>query len=430
MAAPNNFIGISALQGVANQVFKSVVQGPSYANPEEMTRLGIKTISGIQYQRTIHVFIRKGGTTRRKDVNPKLNSEIGFLKERKLTAKLSWFHGTDNMDRYCETNFGTDSHGAYPLSTVAIEAVLKTYADDLYNNLWWGDIDRDVPGASNLEKSMALYDGFLTGIKHDIEDGLISEANHNLIHCEAISAPANATDSSAYKIFRDVYMKLDPRMRRQKVLAYMTPETAIAISDAYALQSYGTHKLNVVDGGNYVIPELPKCTIVPVEGMGVGDRIIFSIENNLVYAVDSEGNDTRVIIGEGSPDDLRDITIQAQSIQGCYVENPFSWAFAMTDGALESAEFVSGDYTESNITVSLAKTVASAEGAIDGKVKVNDVDYDKPVETTPNAIVTLEAVDGTHYVFDHWNTGSKEKKIQFAATGMSQGFTAFFKKQG
>ena len=133
------------------------------------------------------------------------------------------------------------------------------------------------------------------------------------------------------------------------------------------------------------------------------------------------------MIGEGSPDDLRDITIQAQSIQGCYIENPFSWAFAMTDGSLEAAEFVSGDYTESNITVSLAKTVSTAEGEIDGKVKVNDTEYTKPVETTPNAIVTLEAVDGTKFVFDHWNTGSKEKKIQFSATGMSQGFTAFFK---
>ena len=102
----------------------------------------------------------------------------------------------------------------------------------------------------------------------------------------------------------------------------------------------------------------------------------------------------------------------------------------MTDGNLEAAEFVSGDYTESNITVSLAKTVTSADGEIDGKVKVNDAEYTKPVETTPNAIVTLEAVDGTKYVFDHWNTGSKEKKIQFAATGMSQGITAFFKKKG
>ena len=99
----------------------------------------------------------------------------------------------------------------------------------------------------------------------------------------------------------------------------------------------------------------------------------------------------------------------------------------MSDGSLATAEHLARASTETHITVSLAKTVASADGAIDGKVKVNDVDYDKPVETTPNAIVTLEAVDGTRFVFDHWNTGSKEKKIQISATGMSQGFTAFFK---
>ena len=174
MATPKDFIGISALQEVANQVYKSVVQGPAFANPDEMKRLGIKVISGIQYKLTNNIFIRKGGTTRRKDVNPTMNSEIGFLKERVLTAKLAWFKGTDNIDRYCETVFGVDAQGAYPHSTVAVEAVLKTHADDLYNNLWWGDIDNDVPGASDEQKAMGLYEGFIPCIKHDIEDGVIS----------------------------------------------------------------------------------------------------------------------------------------------------------------------------------------------------------------------------------------------------------------
>lgn len=430
MATPKDFIGITALQEVANQVFKSVVQGPSYVNPDEMKRLGFKIISGIQYKRTTNIFIRKGGTTRRKDVNPTMKGEIGFLKERVLTAKLAWFRGTDNIDRYCETVFGVDAQGAYPLSSVAVEAVLKTHADDLYNNLWWGDIDNDVPGASDEKKAMGLYDGILTCIKHDVEDGLISEANHNLIHCEGISAPANATDSSAYKNFRSAYMSLDPRMRRQKVYAIMTPETAINIADGYALQSYGTHKLDVVDDGNYVIPELPKLVIAPVEGLGVGDRILFSVEGNLVYAVDSEGNQTFVDVHLGSDTDTRDIVFQAQSIQGCYIENPFSWAFAVTDGALECTDFVSGDYTNSNLTITLAKANTGDAGAIDGKVKVGGVEYKDPVETTPNQIITLEATDGINFKFANWSNGSTEKKIQLTASGMSMGLTAFFKKNG
>ena len=427
MATPKDFIGISALKEVANQVFKSVVQGPAFANPEEMTRLGIKTVSGIQYKRTLNVFIRKGGTTRRKDMNPTMDGTIGFLKERVLTAKLSWFKGRDNIDRYCETVIGVNSQAAYPLSTVAVEAVLRTFSDDRYNNLWWGDIDNDVEGASDEQKAMGLYDGFLTCIKHDIEDGIISETNRNLIHCEAISAPANATDSSAYKNFRDAYMSLDPRLRRQKVYAYMTPETAINIADGYALQSYGTHKLNVVDGGNYVIPELPKLTLAPVEGMGVGDRIIFSVEGNLIYAVDTDGEQTGVDVALGSDNDLRDIVFQCQAISGAMVVSTLAHSFAITDGSLQSTDFLSGDYTNSNLVVTIAHSDADT-GKIDAKVKVNGAEYKTPVETTPNQIVTVVAEDSATYKFVSWNTGSTEKTLQLTATGMNMGLTAFFKK--
>nr|DAJ92984.1 MAG TPA: hypothetical protein [Caudoviricetes sp.] len=429
MAKLKDFIGIIALQEVANQVFASVVQGPAFANPEEMKRLGIKTISGVQYKRTMNVFVRKGGTTRRKDMNPTMNGTIGFLKERVLTAKLAWFKGTDNIDHYCETVFGVDAQGAYPLSTVAVEAVIKTHADDLYNNLWWGDIDNDVPGASEEKKAMGLYDGFITCIKHDIEDGVISEANHNLIHCEAISAPADATDSSAYKNFRDAYMSLDPRLRRQKVYAYMTPETAINIADGYALQSYGTHKLDVVDGGNYVIPELPKLTIAPVEGMGVGDRIIFSVEGNLIYAVDTESNQTFVEVALGSDNDLRDIVFQCQSIQGAMVASTLSHSFAVTDGPLQSTDFQSGDYTNSNLVVTLAHS-DSDTGKIDAKVKVDGVEYKTPIETTPNQIISLVAEDSATYKFVSWSNGKTDKTIQLTASGMNMGLTAFFKKNG
>lgn len=427
MATPKDFIGISAVKEVANQVFKSVVQGPAFANPEEMTRLGIKIVSGVQYKRTLNVFIRKGGTTRRKDMNPTMDGTIGFLKERVLTAKLSWFKGRDNIDRYCETVIGVNSQAAYPLSTVAVEAVLRTFADDRYNNLWWGDIDNDVEGASDEQKAMGLYDGFLTCIKHDIEDGIISEANRNLIHCEAISAPANATDSSAYKNFRDAYMSLDPRLRRQKVYAYMTPETAINIADGYALQSYGTHKLNVVDGGNYVIPELPKLTLAPVEGMGVGDRIIFSVEGNLIYAVDTDGEQTGVDVALGSDNDLRDIVFQCQAISGAMVVSTLAHSFAITDGSLQSTDFLSGDYTNSNLVVTIAHSDADT-GKIDAKVKVNGAEYKTPVETTPNQIVTVVAEDSATYKFVSWNTGSTEKTLQLTATGMNMGLTAFFKK--
>ena len=70
---PNNnnapeFIGREALTHVAEQVGKQIVMGPAYEDPELLDRLGIQVISGVQYKKTDHLLVRKGGTTRRKKV--------------------------------------------------------------------------------------------------------------------------------------------------------------------------------------------------------------------------------------------------------------------------------------------------------------------------------------------------------------------------
>ena len=77
---PENFIGVDALTHVANQVSKEILMGPGYTDAAEMDRLGIDVVSGLQYKQTLHIMLRKGGTTRRKDVHAKVNSEAGFLK--------------------------------------------------------------------------------------------------------------------------------------------------------------------------------------------------------------------------------------------------------------------------------------------------------------------------------------------------------------
>ena len=106
---PEKFIGTDALTHVAEQVSKEILMGPGYTDAAEMDRLGIKIVSGVQFKRTVHVLLRKGGTTRRKDVHTKVDSEVGFLKERTLTAKLSWDHFTDifaNQFRIIPNRFG------------------------------------------------------------------------------------------------------------------------------------------------------------------------------------------------------------------------------------------------------------------------------------------------------------------------------------
>lgn len=429
---PKDFIGKDALQHVAEQVSKEILMGPGYTDAEEMDRLGIDIVSGVQYKRTFHILLRKGGTTRRKDVRTKVNSEAGFLKERTLTVKLSWDHYTDNIDKYCETVFGTDAQGQYPLSAAATEAILRNYADNLTACLWHGDIDLDK-GGENVpaqDQAMALYDGFHTCIKHDIEDGIISEANGNLIPCEAITAPVDNNDSTPYDNFLAWHMKWDARLRKANTRVYMSELTAQYIAAGYANKFHGNFKVDYEPGGNFKLPGLSRVTLCPVADFGEGDRMYVTIDKNFVYGVYTESNQTYVGVKVGTDDDMRDIQFQIQSIQGAGIKNPFKYAFCMSDGSLASAELIAGDYTNSNLVVTLAKANAQDAGNIDGTVKVNGAPYKDPIETSVNQIISLEATDGTNYKFVNWSNGSTEKKIQLTATGMSMGLTAFFKKNG
>ncbi|MDY4565476.1 MAG: hypothetical protein SPD86_00115, partial [Prevotella sp.] len=132
----------------------------------------------------------------------------------------------------------------------------------------------------------------------------------------------------------------------------------------------------------------------------------------------------------GSDVDLRDVQFQLQSLQGAGIKNPFKYAFCMSDGNLASTEYLAGDYDNTNLVITIAKSNVADEGVIDGTVKVNNTTYTAPVETSVNQILSIEATDGTNYKFVSWSTGSKDKKIQLTATGMNMGLTAFFKKNG
>lgn len=421
---PKDFIGLEALQHVAEQVSKEILMGPGYTDAAEMDRLGIDIVTGIQYKRTFHILLRKGGTTRRKDVHTKVNSEIGFLKERTLTVKLAWDHYTDSIDRYVETVFGTDAQGKYPLSTEAAEAILRNYADNLTACLWNGDIDLDKGGddVPAHDQAMALYDGFHTCVKHDIEDGIISEANGNLVPCEAIIAPADNNDSTPYDNFLAWHMKWDARLRKANTRVYMSELTAQYIAAGYANKFHGNFKVDYEQGGNFKLPGLSRVTLCPVADFGEGDRMYATIDKNFVYGVDTESNQTYVGVKIGTDNDLRDVQFQIQSIQGAGIKTPFKYAFCMSDGSLASTEYVAGDYDNTNLVITIAGDTT------DGKVKVNGVEYTKPVVTTINQVLTLVAEDGATSKFANWSNGSTEKTIQLTATGMNMGLTAFFKK--
>lgn len=419
------FIGREALTHVAEQVGKQIIMGPAYNDPELLDRLGIQVISGIQFKKTDHLLVRKGGTTRRKKVGTPVENKIGWLKERTLVAKLTWNRYKDNVDNYVETVFGTDGKagGDYPMSTIAVEAILASYAEDLKSNLFFGDMTLENNPDEEKQK-LSLYDGFHTDIQHDIADGIISEANKNLIPCQAISQPANSHDSTPYDRVLEWYTKWDARLRGQKrIILHMDILRGIYIAAGYSNKYHGNVKvqyLNGADGnpnGSYIIPEMPHVEFCPSDAWGVGDRMMATIPNNLQYGVDSESNQSFVKVQFGSDEDAQDVIFQIQSIQGTRLMNPLPSAFVMNNGSIRE-NVINGDYTNQKLIVTADNTM--------GAVKVNGQAYTTPAEFAPNSIITLKAEPKAGYRFVSWSNGKTDAEITITATGMPMAVTAIF----
>lgn len=421
------FIGKEALRHVAEQVGKQIIMGPAYEDPELLERLGIKVISGVQFKKTDHLLVRKGGTTRRKKVGTSVENKIGFLKERVLVAKLTWNRYKDNIDNYVETVFGTDGKagGDYPLSTIACEAIMKSYAEDLMSNLFFGKMEYEDSTDEEKQK-LSLYDGFHTDMEADIADGIISVPNGNLVPCEAITAPTDAHDSTPFDTVQEWWTKWDARLRQQKkVKLHCDILRGIYIAQGYSNKYYGNSKVTYLLGadgkpnGNFIVPEMPKVEFCPSDAWGVGTRMLATVPDNLQYGVDSENNQTFVKTQFGTDEDAQDVVFQIQSIQGTRIFNPLASAFCLSDGSI-AENVINGDYSNSKLVVTIDG------GAADTKVQVNGADYEKAAEFAPNAIITLKAVAGTGKKFKQWSNGKTDAEISITATGMPMAITAFF----
>lgn len=404
-------IGIDKLQHVAEKVSKNVMLGPGYVDAEENDRMGVKMISGVQYKLVEHLFVRKGGITRRKVVGNVTETNIGYIEERELTAKLSVARIRFNADEFVETVFGVDANGDFPLLAETMEALLITYAEDLAACKWYGDVTSEDP-------KLNLYSGWMTNINNEINSGKISAANLNLIAKSAISQPVDTDDTSAYDALEEWVMKLDPRLRK-KCKIYCDLKRGVYIARAYANKFKGNYKVDYTIGKSYTIPELAGVEIVPLDSIGTGDCLIATIDQNFMYAVDTENTRSYVDVKPEPSKDTRDFVAQIQSIQGANVRNILPYAFTISSGSFVKPADRQGDYSETLLVV-------NADG---GTVTVNGDNYVAGTKYAEGVALALVATAGTGKTFSAWvvngqtfNTAS----IQVVPKGIYTVATAIF----
>ena len=412
MAAPN-FIGIDNVKHVADQLQPNIVMGPAYFSKDELKRLGFKIITGVQFKNTAMVLNRKGGTSRRKVVGTPIESKIGYLTERVMTARIVWNRYRHNEDEFQEKPIAIEGGAKfhYPLTEEMINAIGMTFSEDVYANLFFGDENSNVA-------ELSLYDGIHTNINKDIENGDISQARGNLIPCDVIDDPQTEGDDAAWKAWVAWYDQWSPALKRVQVLCYMSIANGHAIANAYGQHHRSLKEVTYLPdaNGNFKVPEYPKVTFVPSDDFGKGTRMVATTPGNFEFGVNSEGDESFVGIQHGSDEDIKDIIFQIQGIYGTRVLNILPSHFVTNGGVIEDCIW-QGDYKKDSYTAvpndPEKGTVTISPAAVDG-------------EYAKGTTLTLTAAAKTGAIFKNWSNGATTAQITVVKGEGPEGIVAIF----
>jgi len=426
--ANEKFIGLENVQSVADKLSPNIVIGPAYYMRDELDRLGIKVETGVQYQLTKTVFAGKGGQTRRKEVGNVKEKKLGYLFTRRLTANLCVHRIRCNEDTFRERpgNISTNGSAAphFEKTEMFMTEQAKLFAQDIFNNIIGGD-------AASTDESMNLFDGLLTVMSVDINDGTVNQAAGNLVPSLVFDAPQSEGDSSAYDNYVAWENSWNPALKKQNVNVYLTRQDALAIADAFEQKHRSHQGAQWLENGNFKLPGHSKRTFIPVDDYK-GTLAWASIEGNLLLGVNNESDDSSVEVVREPSKDTKDLVMQIQGIFGFMLVDPTARAFVTNGGAAEMS-FNSGDYTKDAVYV-----VANVDG--DGKamgtVAITSGGQSIPsgTEVAKGTTLTLTAtarqaatgVKATQFV--KWSNGQTTATINVVATGDPMSITAIFKE--
>ena len=417
------FIGKAALETIANKFAPQIIMGAARFRPDVFTRMKINIETGVQYQSTKTVMLRKGHTTQKKVIGDKVNNTVGILVERKCVTAHAWNRYRDNRGNYREyavvdTNDATKF--SYPLSEIAMMACIANYGEDIFDCLWHGDESIDRKDKTNPKWYLHIMDGYITYLNKDVAKGYISKDFHNFVEINAIDMPTGKDDTAAYDEFVKFRNGWHQNLKNApEVLVYCSEETGAAIARAYKNANGGFEGVKYLADDTYKFSEWRNIIVVPESSYGTGDKLIASVPWNFDYCVDTADARNGIHVQEGSDDDALDIFFQPQSVQGVRVVNISPSSFCMSNGSLAPND-LAGDYTKDVFVV-------TANDATLGSVTVNGAAPDNTVGYAAGTTLTLKAT-ATDGVFQSWSDGVTTEERTVVTKGQPEGLMAIFKK--
>ena len=418
------FIGIDNLTHVKDRLQTNIIMGPAYYSADELKRMAIKVITGIEFKDTATIFNRKGGTARRKVVGQSQNSTLGYMTERVLEAHIVWDHYTANEDDFQEKPVQITINGSaqpsFPKTEEFVNQIGIAFNDNVFPCIWHGDENSEKP-------EMALFNGLHTNLDKDIANGEVSAAAGNLIPCEALDAPASEGDSQAWDAFVKWYNKWHPALKRRESIVYMSTAYGNNIADAYEQKHRSHQAVQFIPdaNGNFKVREYPKVTFCPSDDFGDGTRMIATIPGNMEFGVNSTADQSFVSIMHGDPTpggDHKTITFQIQGVFGTRILRINAACFVTNGGTIED-KYWSGDYQKDSFSV-------VANDAKMGTVAVSPAPVNG--EYAKGTTLTLTATPKAGYKFVRWQgaCNATTATANVVTKGQPESAVAIFEAEG
>ena len=411
MATEYHALNISQVKELTNILSSDIIESPVTDNLERFNNLYIRVIEDTEFERTQFIFRRKGGEARRYKPGTTLKSTLGFMEENKLIAYQSWARYEENLQSFREKHpfsiLGSNKTYDAPVSEFAIRNIGKQYAGDVFNNLFFGDIEK------GYEDPYGLYNGYWTLINSMINKGTISTQKNNLVKCDEMD-DVETEDGENYDIFVRWVEKWHPLLRSaQRVVVYMSPEQKRRIIHSYFRKFTG---LQTQQGGNdtFRLLDMPNIELKADAVIGTGNRMIATVPNNLEFGLDQTDDWNKVNV-DHDQNDFNVLIFQIQSTQGCRILDVSATKFAVSDGSINQIVELNGDYQKSSIT-------AVANDASMGKVTLSP----QKDEYIQGETVQMTPTPEGGYEFSKWSDGSTDNPRNIVFDGTPMMFQAIF----
>lgn len=329
-------VDITSLSETAKRFQKDLKMMPYLTLREELGRLGINLIPGIQNKDVITTFLRKQGIAKPYVSGTVDNSTVGQAIEETLEVKKAYASVKDNIQNYKKTIMGPDTllgknkSKKHPWQLVMLQSIVKTFGEDILDALFPAAFD-------TADKSpMGLFNGFDTIIDLKIAAGDVATGKNNLVNTGTINK------TNAWDILKEFWRASHPLMRRANTLLIVP----FAISDAYDDHYFAKHASKPEKDDfhrTFLEGSGRKCRIVPSAILGTGDRIILTAPGNFDFGMDTKGDEDFVQV-RTPYEDPNDVQFWIQADYGCRIRAVHEKLFQVNEGTPVPLR-LSGDYS-------------------------------------------------------------------------------------